>query len=337
VFIHGGGYVSGTANIPLYDGVDMVDYLQGGAIVVTMNYRLNVFGFIGSEELRGQDVENGSTGNYGIQDQRMAMGWVQKNIGAFGGDNSRVTIFGQSAGAGSVTNHLTMKRSWPLFHGAIVESGAFYESVLQNMSVAAWTYDNFLRAAGCGGLDCLLALPAQDILTAGNSLPSFDPHLTGNPFRPTADGVEISTHPWIAASNGDVADVPVVMGSCADDGAIFTYVPHDLTEEGLCAYWQKKGYSVGDIQRLMEIYVQNGSYNEWEHATVHWWAAQRSNGDKSYTCPAVFASAQLAAQYATEQRSSPTYEYLFSHKPRYANLTRHLADLEFVFHQKELL
>lgn len=81
IFIHGGSYMRGSSTIPLYDGVDMVEYLDGNVIIVTANYRLNIFGFLGSEELRQQDVEYGSTGNYGIQDQREAFKWVQKNIG----------------------------------------------------------------------------------------------------------------------------------------------------------------------------------------------------------------------------------------------------------------
>lgn len=81
IFVHGGAFINGASFLPLYDGVDMVDYWDGKAIIVTTNYRLNVFGFAGSEELRQQDPENGSTGNYGIQDQRLAFEWVKRNIG----------------------------------------------------------------------------------------------------------------------------------------------------------------------------------------------------------------------------------------------------------------
>jgi carboxylesterase type B len=81
IFVHGGAFISGTGSLPLYDGVDMVKFWEGKAIMVTINYRLNVFGFLGSEELRSQDKDNGSTGNYGIQDQRLAFDWVKRNIG----------------------------------------------------------------------------------------------------------------------------------------------------------------------------------------------------------------------------------------------------------------
>jgi carboxylesterase type B len=81
VFIHGGAYISGMSHLPLYDGVEMVDFWDGKGILVTSNYRLNAFGFLGSDALRGRDTERGSTGNYGIQDQRLAFEWVRENIG----------------------------------------------------------------------------------------------------------------------------------------------------------------------------------------------------------------------------------------------------------------
>lgn len=81
VFVHGGSYMTGSSSIPLYDGGDLVSFWKGRGIIVTTNYRLNVFGFLGSEELRAQDEERGSCGNYGLQDQRLAFQWVQKNIG----------------------------------------------------------------------------------------------------------------------------------------------------------------------------------------------------------------------------------------------------------------
>lgn len=81
VFIHGGSYISGAAKF--YTGENMVEYWEEGIVVVTLDYRLNVFGFLGSDELRRRDEENGSTGNYGLQDQRMGFEWVRQNIGKY--------------------------------------------------------------------------------------------------------------------------------------------------------------------------------------------------------------------------------------------------------------
>ena len=123
IFVHGGSYTSGSGN--LYPGGPLVSFMESKGIVVTINYRLGALGFLGSEQLRALDSKDGSTGNMGIQDQRLAFQWVQDNIGSFGGDKSKVMIFGESAGAGSMTMHLTMKKSFGLYSRVVLESGAF--------------------------------------------------------------------------------------------------------------------------------------------------------------------------------------------------------------------
>jgi para-nitrobenzyl esterase len=94
------------------------------AIVVTFNYRLNIFGFMGSSELSARTAGHGS-GNFGIQDQRAAILWVKQHIGAFGGDGGDITIFGESAGGNSVLNHLAQPASFGLYRKAIIESGVY--------------------------------------------------------------------------------------------------------------------------------------------------------------------------------------------------------------------
>merc|ERR1719330_1658630 len=131
VFIHGGAYIEGGASPPVggADGTPLVarSVALGGepVVLVTMQYRLGVLGFAGAEELRSRDPATRSTGNYGMQDQRAALEWVQENIGAFGGDPHNVMIFGESAGGGSVSMHLTMRRSFGLYAKAAIESGAW--------------------------------------------------------------------------------------------------------------------------------------------------------------------------------------------------------------------
>ena len=117
--------------------------MDSQVIVVTSNYRLNIFGFLAAEELRARDASGaGSTGNYGIQDQRAAMMWTKKNIASFGGDPDRVFIVGQSAGADSVSQHLVRPKSWGLFSSAGMESGAFYDGV-QTATVQGTSSTNY--------------------------------------------------------------------------------------------------------------------------------------------------------------------------------------------------
>ena len=116
LFFHGGGYSLGASGFFLYDGSERLMQTEDDIIIVTSNYRLGVFGYLGGDELR-DDTASGanSTGNWGFQDQRAAMEWVKESIANFGGDPNKVTIFGESAGAGSTSVHLLAPKSNGLF------------------------------------------------------------------------------------------------------------------------------------------------------------------------------------------------------------------------------
>jgi len=120
VYFHGGGFVAGTGNEPRYDGAKMA---QQGIVVVSVNYRLNIFGFLAHPELSEESPYKAS-GNYGLLDQVAALKWVNKNIAAFGGDTTKVSIAGESAGSISVSMHMASPLSKNLLAGAIGQSGA---------------------------------------------------------------------------------------------------------------------------------------------------------------------------------------------------------------------
>ncbi|MGA9589003.1 MAG: carboxylesterase family protein [Salegentibacter sp.] len=126
VYFYGGGFVAGDGSEPRYDGAAMA---QRGMVTVTVNYRLNIFGFFAHPGLTAESPNNAS-GNYGLLDQNMALKWVQKNIAAFGGDPGRVTIAGESAGSISVSEQMASPLSKDLFAGAIGESGAAIKPTL---------------------------------------------------------------------------------------------------------------------------------------------------------------------------------------------------------------
>ena len=129
LWIYGGGYQGGGANETRLNGTWSTALMRGELVVVTFNYRLNVFGFAASTALAKREGNGAGTGNYGILDQRAAMAWVSANIDGFGGDPKRVLIVGQSAGASSVSQHLVRPSSWPFFSAAGMESGAFYDGM----------------------------------------------------------------------------------------------------------------------------------------------------------------------------------------------------------------
>ena len=143
VWIHGGGFDHGTGAASGYDGENLA---SKGAVVVTINYRLGIFGFLALPELTAESPHH-SSGNYGLLDQIAALEWVQRNIAAFGGDPTRVTIFGESAGAESASVLMASPLANGLFTRAIAESGGAFgpmpsladaEKQGQKLAAKAW-------------------------------------------------------------------------------------------------------------------------------------------------------------------------------------------------------
>jgi para-nitrobenzyl esterase len=207
VFIYGGGLVSGSSDI--YEG----SYMAGNdIIVVTVNYRLGPLGFLYQSDLYAAN-ENHTGGYFGIQDQRLALEWVQQNIAAFGGNPKEVTISGESAGAISVCMHIAARLSQGLFSKAIMQSG-FCE--VYNQSNAAKTGDAITHNLGCSGtsdqiIDCLHAqTPAQ----LDNASLTFT-------FRPVLNPLEMTIPPLQIIANKDFNPVPLFQGSNLNETSLF--------------------------------------------------------------------------------------------------------------------
>lgn len=162
VYFYGGGFVAGDASEPRYDGASMA---QKGIVTVTVNYRLNIFGFFAHPELSQESSYKGS-GNYGLLDQHAALKWVRDNIAAFGGDPTKVTIAGESAGSISVSAQMASPLSKDLIAGAIGESGAAINPTLFPIPLkeAEETGLTFGKSAGVPTLKELRALSTKDLL-----------------------------------------------------------------------------------------------------------------------------------------------------------------------------
>lgn len=204
VFIHGGGLVNGSST--QMNGLQLVQ--QTNAIVVTFNYRLGVFGFLGLPALE----HTKGNGNFGFLDQQAALRWVRNNITAFGGDPAQVTVGGESAGGWSVCGHLTAPGSRGLFARAMLQSGSCYSRTLAATESNSLSY---AAAAGCSSstnvLACLRRTPEPKLLDASTA---FSPTFTsGTSVFPVA--------PLQAVTSGRFQRVPIVNGSNRDEGRTF--------------------------------------------------------------------------------------------------------------------
>jgi para-nitrobenzyl esterase len=231
VYFFGGGLMAGDGSEPRYDGESMA---QRGIVSVTINYRLNVFGFLAHPELTAESSHKAS-GNYGFLDQTAALKWVQRNIAAFGGDPKRVTIAGESAGSRSVTMQLLSPLSKGLFAGAVMESGSVVSA--QNPTTLADAEKEglqFMAVAKAANLKELRAMPAKQILevTADRSAPRFAP-VAENYMLPQKD---------LAAyvDAGEQAHVPVLQGTNSQERAYETFLgDNPATPQGYAAAVKK--------------------------------------------------------------------------------------------------
>ena len=209
VWIYGGGLMNGSASTPLYAG-DML--ARKGVIVVTVNYRLGVLGFLALPDLSRESTHHAS-GNYGLLDQLMALRWVKSNISAFGGDPKRVTVFGQSSGSISISALTTSPMAKGLFQRAIGESGGLFEPIDLapgfKLVDAEQAGRAFVASSGAHTLRGLRALPAAEVIKT-----RFNPHLI-------IDGYALPRAPYDAYREGRQNDVDLLIGSNAREGRLF--------------------------------------------------------------------------------------------------------------------
>jgi para-nitrobenzyl esterase len=335
VWIYGGGLTLGDKYFwGMYDATNLV--IEHGHVHVAMNYRLNAFGFLALQALLDEDP-NHTTGNYGFQDQRLALQWIQQNIASFGGDPTRVTIFGESAGAMSVCSHLTSPLSKGLFSGAIMESGncqadGFYPTLEQSITFGyEWSV-----STGCtqnsSMLSCLRSLSTETILNSMD-IPSNSPFIPSlypaMPWGFTIDGTpNMPSVPYKAILSGSFNRVPVILGSNNNEGAAFIPLVYQLVPNATIPLDQASVTSLllhffnrTSVDSLLKLYASEST-----------WEGTVSQGvtDWFFAC-----SARRVARSLAEQQN-PVWLYHFDYLPSWwiddwVLGDYHSAEIDFVF------
>ena len=213
VWFYGGGFQAGSSSEPRYDGEN---FAKKGIIVVSVNYRLGVFGFFSHQELTKTSGVHAS-GDYGLMDQIAGLRWVERNIAAFGGDPEKVTIAGESAGSLSVSALMASPLARGLFRGAIGESGAFFGrppagSAMQTLGETEKTGAKFAESVDAKDLAALRARSAEDLLTAAQKDRSFQ-------FWPSVDGYVLPKDVATIFAEGKQSHVPLLAGWNAEEAS----------------------------------------------------------------------------------------------------------------------
>ncbi|XP_073429029.1 neuroligin-2 isoform X1 [Dendrobates tinctorius] len=306
MFIHGGSYMEGTGN--MFDGSVLAAY--GNVIIVTMNYRLGVLGFLSTGDPAAK-------GNYGLLDQIQALRWLEENIGHFGGDPERITIFGSGAGASCVSLLILSHHSEGLFQKAIAQSGTAISSWSVNYEPLKYT--RLLAAkVGCDYTDnaemvsCLRRKPHRDLVDQ-----DIQPARYHIAFGPVVDGDVVPDDPEILMEQGEFLNYDILMG--VNQGEGLKFVEDTLeSEDGISASYfdftvsnfvdNLYGYPEGkDVLRETIKFM----YTDW---------ADRDNGDmRRKTLLALFTDHQWVAPAVATARfhaeyESPVYFYAFYHR-----------------------
>jgi para-nitrobenzyl esterase len=318
LWFHGGGNTTGsTADlVPLgvgglfYNGRTLAE--SRGVIVVSTNYRLNIFGFLSHPALAAEDPTTPYSGNQALLDQNAALKWVRDNIAAFGGDPHNVTIFGESAGSFDVCYHVASPVSRGLFEQAISESGGC-TTRRTTLAEADQQTEALIDAVGCRDaadvLACLRELPVSTLLDHSD------------PFGPIVDGRFLPDQPRTLYDAGDIAHVPYILGSNSDEGTLFLLgtKPVQTEEEYRAVLASRFGSRADEIA---------AAYPAADFVTPND-ALARVVGDSGLVCPTYDSARRAAAA------GSPVHLYNFSW-PVLADVlpflgATHGAEIAFVF------
>jgi para-nitrobenzyl esterase len=314
LWIHGGAFVAGAGDAD--DAPNIIAAADEALVVVSINYRLGVFGFFSNQQL----LAEGGGANFGLQDQEVAFAWVKQYISAFGGNPNDITAFGESAGSMSIAMHmLSRDGNQKLFHKSIQQSGAYTVShdtatpaVQQNQTLT------IARGVGCGDaadvMACLRKATASDVYKVGGSLN----------WIPTVDGVYMKELPIKRLLAGKVSRVPSIVGTNADEGWLFTMAAAEASQYDSFVRGRFSMLTEAEFAQLAKLYAPE-SFDTPHHRTAEIF------GDVIFVCP--------SEQFSEALTGTANYRYRFNFASSEFGtpLVVHAKAVAFVFNQVKAL
>ncbi len=298
-WIHGGGFQSGAGSLPMYKGSILAH--RGDVVVVTINYRVGVLGFMNWTEITGGKIP--ASGNEGILDQMLALKWVQDNIAKFGGDPNNVTVFGESAGSMSICCMMSMDQSRGLFHKAIIQSGG--PNVVRPLDTVVKISQMYLEVLGIKRTDveALRSVSSRTLLSAHIKVAAKTGGVT--PTEPVLDGRVIKVKPMDKIWAGSASHIPVISGVTRDETKFFSLRDPSIRNIDEAGVKQKVEILVGDkAESFIETYRRARAKRGMSIKPYDVLTAIRT--DAMFRVPLIRI---VEAQYKNKQRA---FNYLFT-------------------------
>ncbi|XP_070593959.1 acetylcholinesterase-like isoform X2 [Erythrolamprus reginae] len=319
----------GTSSVDMFNGTHLA--ATENVIVVTINYRLGALGFL--------YLPPAAPGNLGLWDQQLALEWIKENAIVFGGDPSRVTVLGHSAGAASVNFHLLAPKSQDLFAQAVIQGGT---------ANAYWAWRTpeeakrlaleFVHLLGCSKdnnisiVHCLQTKNVSELIQHEIAM-SFKSFLADFPFRPTVDGEFLLGDPEKLMEEGQIQVKPVLIGATSDEAATYVHtVFPNITNNLINQEQLLKGIRLL-VPNATEDFIRTIAmkYSEGQHGRAQYRSAMSNfYTDRIFSCPLMEAAGNI------RKTGSPVYAYLFAHRPSWSIWPEwigasHSAEVPFVF------
>lgn len=314
VWIHGGGFVFGASTLFGTEGAHLA---AKGVVLVSLNYRLGVFGFLAHPAL---DAEGTPSGNFGLQDQIKALAWVRDNIALFGGDPANVTLFGESAGAHAIGMLMTSPLARGLFHRAIGQSGAYWDSEHGSISTKAEARargQELSRRLGTVSIAELRAIPVKELHRSSRWNFLLDPGTTT--FAPSIDGFVLPEDPASVFERGEQIDVPLLGGWNADEHTYF--VPRALPHRTPASFKNAGARQFGEsrLSDFLKVYPAT--------------SRQTANRSAQLLIGDLVISEQTWEWLGTHRATSASqvFVYNYQHSSDYSPHPVHSAEVSFVF------